>query len=95
MLTHTLLRRSPQDLFAHVYRKQLSKRLLNQRSASDDAERSLLLKLKLRCGAMFTGKMEGMMADLRVGTAHQKYVAHSGARDGILAVVEGVGSHRR
>ena len=45
------------DLFAEIYRNQLAKRLLNQRSASDDAERLMIGKLKLRCGSQFTGKM--------------------------------------
>lgn len=31
-------------------------------------------KLKHRCGAQFTGKMEGMMNDLAVGLDHQKEV---------------------
>ena len=53
------------DLFSEIYRNQLAKRLLNQRSKSDDAERSMISKLKLRCGAQFTGKMEGMVTDLR------------------------------
>ena len=61
-------------MFALHYRNQLSKRLLNQRSASGDAERSMISKLKLRCGAQFTGKMEGMLADLQVGADHNRYV---------------------
>mmetsp|Transcript_18871 Transcript_18871/g.23751 ORF Transcript_18871/g.23751 Transcript_18871/m.23751 type:complete len:742 (+) Transcript_18871:80-2305(+) len=59
------------DLFAEIYRSQLAKRLLNQRSASDDAERLMIGKLKLRCGSQFTGKMEGMMNDLAIGSDHQ------------------------
>eukprot|EP00960_Hanusia_phi_P022722 671639-Hanusia_phi.AAC.1 len=35
-----------QDMFAEYYRKQLAKRLLLNRSASDDDERSLITKLK-------------------------------------------------
>jgi len=59
------------DLFAEIYRNQLAKRLLNQRSASDDAERLMIGKLKLRCGSQFTGKMEGMLNDLAIGHDHQ------------------------
>jgi cullin 1 len=36
------------DLFAEIYRNQLSKRLLNQRSASDDMEKFVIGKLKIR-----------------------------------------------
>lgn len=42
---------SDKDMFAEFYRKQLAKRLLLNRSASDDDERSLITKLKYRCGA--------------------------------------------
>ena len=49
-----------------------AKRLLNQRSASDDMEKLMLGKLKLRCGAQFTGKMEGMLNDLNIGLDHAK-----------------------
>lgn len=59
------------DVFCEIYRNQLAKRLLNQRSTSDDAERLMIAKLKLRCGAQFTSKMEGMLNDLAVGIDHQ------------------------
>ena len=67
--THRYL--TDKDLFAEIYRNQLAKRLLNQRSASDDAERLMIGKLKLRCGSQFTGKMEGMLNDLAIGVDHQ------------------------
>ena len=38
---------SDKDMFAEFYRKQLAKRLLLNRSASDDDERSLITKLKV------------------------------------------------
>jgi cullin 1 len=55
------------DMFAEIYRNQLAKRLLNQRSTSDDAEKSMIAKLKMQCGTQFTSKMEGMLSDLAVG----------------------------
>lgn len=48
---------SDKDLFGEIYRNQLSRRLLNQRSASDDMERIMVGKLKLSCGAQFTAKV--------------------------------------
>lgn len=54
------------DIFAEFYKKQLAKRLLLQRSASDDAERSMIAKLKLKCGAQFTSKLEGMVTDMNL-----------------------------
>ena len=60
------------DLFQDIYRNQLAKRLLNQRSASDDMEKQMIGKLKLRCGAQFTAKMEGMLNDLSIGADHAR-----------------------
>ncbi len=60
-----------QDMFAEFYRKQLAKRLLLNRSASDDDERSLITKLKYRCGAQFTSKLEGMLTDINVSRDSQ------------------------
>ena len=47
------------------FRKKLARRLLFDRSANDDHERSILTKLKQQCGGQFTSKMEGMVS-LRV-----------------------------
>eukprot|EP00553_Chaetoceros_curvisetus_P010520 CAMPEP_0204613790 /NCGR_PEP_ID=MMETSP0717-20131115/1707_1 /ASSEMBLY_ACC=CAM_ASM_000666 /TAXON_ID=230516 /ORGANISM="Chaetoceros curvisetus" /LENGTH=685 /DNA_ID=CAMNT_0051626331 /DNA_START=1 /DNA_END=2058 /DNA_ORIENTATION=- len=55
------------DLFAEIYKNQLAKRLLNSRSASNDAEKVMISKLKMQCGTHFTSKMEGMLSDLAVG----------------------------
>lgn len=55
------------DMFAEIYRNQLSKRLLNQKSESDETEKNMIGKLKLKCGSQFTAKMEGMMNDLSIG----------------------------
>jgi cullin 1 len=52
------------DVFNSSYKSMLAKRLLNQRSASEDQERSVISKLKLKQGAQFTRAMEGMMNDL-------------------------------
>jgi cullin 1 len=58
------------DLFAEFYRKQLATRLLTQRSASSDAEKSMIGKLKLLMGAQFTSKLEGMFNDMRNAAEH-------------------------
>jgi cullin 1 len=52
---------SDKDLFAEFYRKKLARRLLFDKSANDDHERSILTKLKQQCGGQFTSKMEGMV----------------------------------
>lgn len=55
------------DVFVEIYRNLLSKRLLSQRSASDEMEKLMISKLKMKCGAQFTAKMEGMLNDLTMG----------------------------
>ena len=59
------------DLFNEFYRKQLATRLLTQRSASSDAEKSMIGKMKLIMGAQFTSKLEGMFNDMRNAQEHQ------------------------
>ncbi|KAL8275142.1 hypothetical protein Esti_000892 [Eimeria stiedai] len=54
------------DLFAEQYRTQLGRRLLHETSASLELERLLIAKLRLKCGAHFTAKVEGMVNDLQV-----------------------------
>ncbi|GMH80749.1 hypothetical protein TL16_g08679, partial [Triparma laevis f. inornata] len=60
------------DYFGEVFRNQLAKRLLNQKSASDDLEKSMISKLKAQVGSQFTSKMEGMMNDLTTADEHDK-----------------------
>lgn len=54
------------DVFEAFYKKDLAKRLLLNTSASVDAEKSMLSKLKQECGAAFTGKLEGMFKDIEL-----------------------------
>ncbi|KZV24389.1 cullin-1 [Dorcoceras hygrometricum] len=59
------------DLFAEFYRKKLARRLLFDKSANDEHERSILTKLKQQCGGQFTSKMEGMVTDLTLARENQ------------------------
>ncbi|KAI1287352.1 Cullin-4B [Halotydeus destructor] len=54
------------DVFEAFYKKDLAKRLLVGKSASVDAEKSMLSKLKQECGAGFTSKLEGMFKDMEL-----------------------------
>uniref|UniRef100_A0A8C3YHQ9 Cullin-4A n=1 Tax=Catagonus wagneri TaxID=51154 RepID=A0A8C3YHQ9_9CETA len=54
------------DVFEAFYKKDLAKRLLLGKSASVDAEKSMLSKLKHECGAAFTSKLEGMFKDMEL-----------------------------
>ncbi|KAK1423316.1 hypothetical protein QVD17_18614 [Tagetes erecta] len=53
------------DVFEKYYKQHLAKRLLSNKSVSEDAERSLILKLKTECGYQFTSKLEGMFTDIK------------------------------
>eukprot|EP00922_Rhytidocystis_sp_ex-Travisia-forbesii_P057480 GHVS01085127.1.p1 GENE.GHVS01085127.1~~GHVS01085127.1.p1 ORF type:complete len:861 (-),score=151.20 GHVS01085127.1:378-2960(-) len=79
---------SDKDLFADHYRQALSKRLLFETSASADYERSMIAKLKLKCGSQFTNRFEGMLNDLKVARVfkdryceHKKTETSTGAID--------------
>ena len=55
--------------FEAFYKKDLAKRLLMNRSASADAEKSMLTRLKSECGAGFTQNLEQMFKDVELGKA--------------------------
>jgi len=54
------------DMFEAFYKKDLSKRLLLDKSASIDAEKAMISKLKAECGSGFTSKLEGMFKDVEL-----------------------------
>ncbi|CAL5324967.1 unnamed protein product [Camellia sinensis] len=62
---------SDKDLFTEFYRKKLARRLLFDKSANDEQERSILTKLMQQCGGQFTSKMEGMVTDLTLARKNQ------------------------
>ncbi|OIV90285.1 hypothetical protein TanjilG_08322 [Lupinus angustifolius] len=71
------------DMFEKYYKQHLAKRLLSGKTISDDAERSLIVKLKTECGYQFTSKLEGMFTDMK--TSHdtmQGFYAFLGAEFG-------------
>lgn len=52
------------DVFQKFYSKMLAKRLVNGTSASDDAEASMISKLKEACGFEYTSKLQRMFTDM-------------------------------
>lgn len=54
------------DVFENFYKTHLSKRLLSQRSISDECEKSMVAKLKAECGYQYTSKLEGMFNDMSI-----------------------------
>lgn len=53
-------------VFEAFYKKDLARRLLMGRSASADAERSMLSRLKTECGSGFTQNLEQMFKDVEL-----------------------------
>lgn len=51
-------------VFEAFYKKDLARRLLMGRSASNDAERNMLTRLKNECGSGFTHNLESMFKDM-------------------------------
>ncbi|KAJ3164196.1 Cullin-3 [Geranomyces variabilis] len=56
------------DIFERYYKQHLAKRLLFGKSVSEDAEKSMIGKLKVECGYQFTAKWEGMFNDMRMSS---------------------------
>eukprot|EP00960_Hanusia_phi_P044305 756574-Hanusia_phi.AAC.4 len=54
------------DVFEAFFKKDLAKRLLLNKSASIDAEKAIISKLKQECGSSFTNKLEGMFKDMEL-----------------------------
>ncbi|KAJ2565954.1 Cullin-4A [Coemansia sp. RSA 1813] len=54
------------DLFEAHYRRDLAKRLLLNTSASIDAEKLMVQKLRSECGSGYTSRLDGMFRDMDV-----------------------------
>jgi cullin 3 len=57
------------DVFERYYKQHLAKRLLLNKSVSDDAEKNMISKLKTECGCQFTSKLEGMFKDMTLSNS--------------------------
>ncbi|KAJ6119617.1 hypothetical protein N7523_003897 [Penicillium sp. IBT 18751x] len=53
-------------VFEAFYKNDLARRLLMGKSANDDAEKSMLVRLKKECGSSFTHNLESMFKDMDV-----------------------------
>ena len=80
------------DVFEKYYKQHLAKRLLRARSVSDDAERSMITKLKTECGYQYTSKLEGMFMDMKVSAdtqeAFRNHLGGSSKVDGVELSVQ-------
>ncbi|CAL9066283.1 cullin-3A-like [Musa acuminata AAA Group] len=53
------------DVFEKYHKQNLANRLLSGRAVSDDAETSLIVKLRVECGHNYTSKLEEMLTDIK------------------------------
>merc|ERR1719163_2296805 len=67
------------DVFQKFYSKMLAKRLVQHMSASDDAEASMISKLKQACGFEYTSKLQRMFQDIGVSKdLNENFKKHMG-----------------
>jgi cullin 1 len=52
------------DVFQKFYQKHLARRLISETAASEDAESSMITKLKEACGFEYTSKLSRMFTDI-------------------------------
>lgn len=69
------------DVFETYYKQHLAKRLLLNKSVSDDNEKNMISKLKTECGCQFTSKLEGMFKDMSLSNtimeSFKQYLSNS------------------
>lgn len=54
------------DVFQKFYSRMLARRLIHTSSSSDDAETSMISKLKEQCGYEYTNKLQRMFQDMQI-----------------------------
>ena len=68
------------DVFQTFYSTKLSKRLIHGVSASDEAEASMISKLKEACGFEYTNKLQRMFTGGLFQPASRETIAHQRCR---------------
>ena len=73
------------DMFERYYKKHLSRRLLMKRSVSMDAERQMLVKMKMEIGNAITARIEPMFKDMDISqdltAGYKKHLVGLGDQD--------------
>lgn len=68
------------DVFQKFYSRMLARRLVHSNSSSDDAETSMISKLKEACGFEYTNKLQRMFTDIQISkdlnTGFKEHVAN-------------------
>ena len=80
------------DVFQKFYSRMLAKRLVHVTSASDDAETSMIGKLKDACGFEYTNKLQRMFQDIQISkdlnSAYKEWETQNLAEEDIKASVD-------
>ena len=79
------------DVFQSYYTTKLSKRLIHSVSASDEAEASMISKLKEACGFEYTNKLQRMFT----GTWRSPYATNKLANVSTFRYESEQGSYRQ
>lgn len=70
------------DVFERYYKQHLAKRLLLNKSSSDDLEKNMISRLKTECGCQFTSKLEGMFKDISLSNnLNEEFKTHVNNRN--------------
>jgi cullin 1 len=70
------------DVFQKFYSRMLARRLVHSNSTSDDAETSMISKLKEQCGFEYTNKLQRMFQDMQISKdLNQGFKEHSESLD--------------
>jgi len=65
------------DVFQKFYSSMFAKRLVEHLSMSEDAEASMISKLKAACGSLYTSKLQKMFQDMAVNSdLNVRFTAH-------------------
>ena len=74
-------------VFEAFYKKDLARRLLMNRSASADAERSMLTRLETECGSQFTHNLTQMFKDIELAreemTSYKEFLTDLGSNPSV------------
>ena len=68
------------DVFQTFYSTKLSKRLIYSLSESDEAEASMILKLKEACGSKYTIKLQHMFTGMFLSFVKCEVITHQCCR---------------
>ena len=70
------------DVFQKFYSRMLARRLVHSNSSSDDAETSMISKLKEACGFEYTNKLQRMFQDMQISKdLNEGFKQHARALD--------------